>query len=345
MELQTIIVAVIILTFTIYLIKKFTRLVKGKDVCGGCGGCGGSCQNSGKLMKNEKWLKDAGNCLGDFACQKEETRKPTPGGAVSNMVFMSGTLKKIHQALGRYIEGCDSCRHQSEISPVDIFADKKVLADVLDRIGHKDQDEPLFMLETFLSAEGHLKAINFKNLLAAKGRVIGLERATQILDFFTSLGFAEKHFAGDGQILYERKGPGSHHDHIICTNCGLNQEFHRPDVDCLIEKIAGESGFSHLEHKLFIEGLCPQCRQSRNQSLSLNKAKVGETVSVVQINGLPETARRLNELGIYKNVSLKILGEQSGAMIVIAGESRLVVGPELAEHIMVKEILPRPRLL
>jgi len=205
-------------------------------------------------------------------------------------------------------------------------------------VGQQDTVEALFMLETFLKVDMHLTAPIFSGLLKDRGFEISVEKTAGALEMFTSLGFAEKHHTEDDRVFYEPSYPGSHHDHIICSGCGRTTEFNKPDVDQLIEKIACDEDYVHLQHKLIIYGLCHSCRRRRHEGLPLAETKVGEVVMVVDFSGPPELTRRLADLGLRGGTRLKVLGEQSGSIIVLSGCCRLAMGPEMSAAVIVRSV-------
>ena len=254
---------------------------------------------------------------------------------------MSAALTKmaqsLHRHLGRYLDRCGcpgSNRGAVKISP---HADEtEALVTLLAGLGHQNTVEPLLMLEAFLSSGEHLTAASFAEKLKERGHEVSEEKAAEALQLFTSLGFAAKNFTEDGRVLYEHTRPGLHHDHIICSGCGRTVEFNRPDVDGLIEKIACDESFYHLDHRLVIYGLCPSCRRRRHDGLPLAETKVGETVVVVDFSGSDDLKIRLRDLGLRRGARLKILGEQSGSIIVLFDGCRLAMGPELASGLVVR---------
>lgn len=259
---------------------------------------------------------------------------------------MSATLAKVARHLHRHLEHyldrhggyADHHHRPSGGRAGGRPGEKEVFASLLADLGHQNPVEPLFMLEAFLSADKHLTAPAFSQLLKNRGRDVSVEKAAGALELFISLGFAEKHFAEDGRVLYERTGPGGHHDHIICRGCGRTSEFNRPDVDGLIEKIACEEGFCHLNHRLVINGLCPECRKRRVEGLPLAETTAGEHVMVINFAGPDDLKRRLADMGLRRGARLKILGEQSGSIIALVEGCRLAMGPEMSAGIMVRSV-------
>ncbi|MBL9128535.1 MAG: transcriptional repressor [Verrucomicrobiales bacterium] len=85
------------------------------------------------------------------------------------------------------------------------------------------------------------------------------------LHLLEDMGLVERFDFGDGTARFEvaRPGHSGHHHHLVCTAC----EAIHPIEDCLAleweAKIARESGFRMVTHKLEFFGLCPGCQKKR----------------------------------------------------------------------------------
>lgn len=254
---------------------------------------------------------------------------------------MSAALTKmaqrLHRHLGNYLDRC-GCQGLGDgtIKTAPYADETEALATLLTGLGHQNTVEPLLMLEVFLSSGEHLTAADFAQRLGERGHEVSEEKAAGTLELFRSLGFAVKNYAEDGRVLYEHIRPGLHHDHMICSGCGRTLEFNRPDVDGLIEKIACDENFCHLDHRLVIYGLCPSCSRRRHDGLPLAETSVGESVMVVDFTGTDELKHRLRDLGLRRGVKLKVLGKQSGSTIVMFEGCRLAMGPEMADTLIVR---------
>lgn len=243
----------------------------------------------------------------------------------------------LHDRLGRYLDSLAEVASSptAMVKTSACAGESEAFSALLTGLGHQNPAEPLFMLDAFLTYDDHLSAEDFAALLEDSGRPASPEKAVRALELFTSLGFAQKHFTEGGQALYEQNRPGRH-DHIICSGCGRTVEFNRPDVDDLIEKITCDEEYCRLNHRLVIYGLCPECRRRRAEGIPLTDAAVGESVCVVGFTGSDDLKRRLGDLGLRRGSRFKVLGEQTGAMIVFMEGCRLAMGPELAAGVMVK---------
>ncbi len=246
--------------------------------------------------------------------------------------------RRLHSCLGRYLDRHIPCASEPLLNnkrPVQT-QEGPSLNRLLSSLGHRDPAKPLFMLESFLSAGVHLSAEDFAAVLKGAGRDTSPEEAGQALELFCALGFAQKLFTEDGRPFYEYLRPDLHHDHILCSGCGQTVEFHQPLVDNLIETIACDENFSQLSHRLIIYGLCPECRRRRQEGIPLTEAASGEVLRVLSLTGSEEIKKRLEALGLRRGSALRILGGQTGAVIVMLEGCRLAMGPDLAAAVMVR---------
>jgi len=65
---------------------------------------------------------------------------------------------------------------------------------------------------------------------------------------------------------YEHVWGRSHHDHLVCMQCGRRVEFSYPAIDVLQEAVAREHGFTLERHYLELVGLCPECRSKKDRA-------------------------------------------------------------------------------
>lgn len=106
----------------------------------------------------------------------------------------------------------------------------------------------------------HMTAEDVYRRLLERNEEIGLATVYRVLTQFVEAGLVERHHFEGGQAIFELNR-GSHHDHIVCQQCGKVEEF----VDQTIERhqhaIAKEHGFEIEDHSLIIYGRCvkPNC--------------------------------------------------------------------------------------
>jgi Fur family ferric uptake transcriptional regulator len=49
---------------------------------------------------------------------------------------------------------------------------------------------------------------------------------------------------------------GGHHDHLVCLQCGMVEEFFDPEIEQRQTRIATERGFEVREHALYLYADC-----------------------------------------------------------------------------------------
>ena len=70
----------------------------------------------------------------------------------------------------------------------------------------------------------------------------------------SSASLVRHHFEG-GKAVYELN-EGGHHDHLVCIDCGLVEEFFDPEIESRQQSIAKARGFRLQEHALALYGAC-----------------------------------------------------------------------------------------
>ena len=105
------------------------------------------------------------------------------------------------------------------------------------------------------SSPRHLTAEDVYKALLEKGEEIGLATVYRVLTQFVSAGLVERHHFEGGQAVFELNR-GSHHDHIVCVQCGRVEEFYDATIEKCQRSLAEKSGFKINDHSLIIYGDC-----------------------------------------------------------------------------------------
>ena len=116
------------------------------------------------------------------------------------------------------------------------------------------------VLQTFLDCENHVSAEELYNMVSSSESRIGLATVYRTLALLTQSGLASELDFGDGQKRYEHRYMHSHHDHMICTECGRIIEFNHPLIEKFQEEVAADNKFTITSHKLDLFGICNECR-------------------------------------------------------------------------------------
>lgn len=97
--------------------------------------------------------------------------------------------------------------------------------------------------------------------LALRQSNIEVSRATvyRTIDVLVKNKLVRKLDVGIGPSKFEYKSDSSHHDHIICIQCGKIDEFLENSIEELQDKIAAEYGYKLVRHIHQLFGICRNC--------------------------------------------------------------------------------------
>ncbi len=133
---------------------------------------------------------------------------------------------------------------------------------ILQKVGLKITNPRLEILK-LLHQQGshHWSAEIAHQYLVDLGVDVGIATVYRVFTQFEMLGLVKRHsFEGDRSVF--ELNDLEHHDHLVCVECGLVEEF----VDPLIEErqlaMAQKFQFAMTDHRLVIYGVCAPCRKS-----------------------------------------------------------------------------------
>ncbi|MGB8300067.1 MAG: ferric iron uptake transcriptional regulator [Azonexus sp.] len=126
----------------------------------------------------------------------------------------------------------------------------------LKNMGLKATVPRLKILELFeKSSLRHMTAEDVYSMLIADNMDIGLATVYRVLTQFEQAGLLERHFFESGKAVFEINR-GSHHDHLVCIDCGRVEEFYDAEIERRQNSIAEERGFAIEEHALYLYARC-----------------------------------------------------------------------------------------
>ena len=106
----------------------------------------------------------------------------------------------------------------------------------------------------------HLSAEDVYRILIGEGLDVGLATVYRVLTQFEHAGILQRHHFESGKAVFELN-QGTHHDHLVCLQCGRVEEFYDADIEKRQIRIARERGFEISEHALYLYADCtkPHC--------------------------------------------------------------------------------------
>ncbi len=121
------------------------------------------------------------------------------------------------------------------------------------------------ILNIFLNSAGHK---NLGQIYAQVSKInpkIGYTTVYRTLKLLTRLGMATQRKFADGETRYEPASEGTHHDHLICLECGKIIEFEDRTIETLQNGVARRHGFKIFHHRMELYGRCEACKRKRGK--------------------------------------------------------------------------------
>ena len=139
--------------------------------------------------------------------------------------------------------------------PIDRFAQ------FLQGRGKRLTNQRRLIVETVFSHHGHFDADELMEHLAeliAK-RKVSRPTVYRTLTELVEAGMLRKMPLG-GRSVYEHAYGYPSHDHLYCQNCNRLIEFQSEQLESICSEVARQHDFEVLGHRLFVTGVCRQCR-------------------------------------------------------------------------------------
>jgi Fur family ferric uptake transcriptional regulator len=141
--------------------------------------------------------------------------------------------------------------------------DKRAFRDFLKQKGLRFTRERDAIFREVLRTKGHFDPEELHNSLRERG--VGVSRASvyRTLPLLMEAGVLEEVERTEKHAHYECTLGRSHHDHMLCLNCGRVIEFYSESLEKLQEKICRREFFDGVTHTLEIKGYCGKCKKSK----------------------------------------------------------------------------------
>ena len=129
-------------------------------------------------------------------------------------------------------------------------------ADELKHSGLKATLPRIRILEVFQkTAQRHMTAEDVYKALLFDGSDIGLATVYRVLMQFEHAGILSRNHFESGKSVFELN-EGTHHDHLVCLDCGRVEEFFDPEIEQRQRNVAQTRGFELQDHALSMYAVC-----------------------------------------------------------------------------------------
>ena len=138
--------------------------------------------------------------------------------------------------------------------------ESNLLKKALKKEGLRYTQQRQLIWDEMCSSEEHRDAEEIYLSLRKQG--VNASRATvyRTIDVLVKNKLVRKLELGDGKARYENKIDSTHHDHLICVQCGKIEEFMNDKIESIQDDIVKSLGFKMVRHihQLFV--LCDKCQ-------------------------------------------------------------------------------------
>ena len=101
----------------------------------------------------------------------------------------------------------------------------------------------------------HMTAEDVFRVLLEERSDIGLATVYRVLTQFEQAGILTRSHFESGKAVYELN-EATHHDHLVCLDCGRVEEFYDPEIEARQRENAQARGFQLQEHALSLYAGC-----------------------------------------------------------------------------------------
>jgi Fur family ferric uptake transcriptional regulator len=136
------------------------------------------------------------------------------------------------------------------------------LKKIVKQKGLKYTEQREIVLSILLHAKEHLTAEEVYNEIKKEHKEsnIGIATVYRALSFLEEVDLITSITFGTDGKKYESNSK-SHHDHLICTECGKIIEFIDDEIEKRQDKIAKKNKFKITSHSMQLYGTCEVCQE------------------------------------------------------------------------------------
>ena len=128
--------------------------------------------------------------------------------------------------------------------------------DELKSTGLKATLPRLKILEIFQKGQQrHMTAEDVFRVLLDDRSDVGLATVYRVLTQFEQAGILSRSHFESGKAVFELN-EGQHHDHLVCLDCGIVEEFYDAEIERRQHAVAELKGFSIADHALSLYANC-----------------------------------------------------------------------------------------
>jgi len=116
------------------------------------------------------------------------------------------------------------------------------------------------VLDAVFATHDHFDADQLMFILRNRGSRVSKATVYRTLSLLVESGLVREMRLTERRHVFEHVFGHSHHDHLVCSQCGRIIEFADEHIENLQKRVCDRMKFEPTHHSLKIYGLCSQCR-------------------------------------------------------------------------------------
>ncbi|MCV6608052.1 MAG: transcriptional repressor [Campylobacterales bacterium] len=128
-------------------------------------------------------------------------------------------------------------------------------------LGLKNSNQREYVLKILFQSNSHLSVDEIgQEVLSKCSHKISTATVYKILKLLEELKIVNCITIGKNDKKVYELNLKSHHDHMVCQECGNFIEFYNEDIEKLQKEIAKKNNFLINSHTMIIYGICDKCQ-------------------------------------------------------------------------------------
>lgn len=155
-----------------------------------------------------------------------------------------------------------------KLKPVDVaISPAEKFREFLVTRGQRLTTERRFIVDEIFAQHAHFDVDQLVARLSQRddGRRVSRSTIYRTVASLEEAGLLRKIARPDGRDLYELRYGYPQHDHLICRETGKLIEFHSPELDEILQRVAAQHGFRMEGHRLEVYGLSREAYQPKTR--------------------------------------------------------------------------------
>lgn len=128
-------------------------------------------------------------------------------------------------------------------------------------LGLNNSNQREYVLKVLFECDNHLSAEDIAGKVKEKYKLnIGIATVYRIISLLEEMKIINGILIDGKESKVYELNVLSHHDHLVCVNCGKIVEFYDAELEKIQELVAQDKGFTLESHNMILYGICPECK-------------------------------------------------------------------------------------